>query len=361
MLLSPTESLMQMPLFSEPQDEEDLDYSIGERTMASKLLDDTTDELHPAPSKRPSQLPRNKTYSNLAQFAQSDKNKSLPQLPDFKWNGDSAWSMMNAPVVAVDANANREHFHNDEVSNTSAPPTEHSQGSPPPIPPKSSKRKSVQPKTSHGKVQKGNQTVRKSIVHPKPAETIDIPTPTKYADEDSIAEAMQTATSNLKASTKRGIKNPDPSNFRHVTHIAADVEKDTVLESMRPTARDPNGTDQTLLHGPYVSTKEKGFKGSKVFAKMKNALQGSNSRSRHDSGMTRRLLDPFDGESHERDEMDPMDTGLSKGERATPPFTTCTNCRRQRLDEARRIQTHGSQSHQAQACPRPWKVLEEPV
>jgi hypothetical protein len=325
MLLSPTESLMQMPLFSEPQGEEDLDYSIGERTMASKLLDDTTDELHPAPGRRPSQLPRNKTYSNLAQFAQSDKDKSLPQLPDFKWNGDRAWSMINAPVVAVDANANREYFHNDEVSNTSAPPTEHSQGSPPPIPPKSSKRKSVQPKTSHGKVQRGNQTVRKSIVHPKPAETIDIPTPTKYADEDSIAEAMQTATSNLKASTKGGLKNPGRSNFRHVTHIAADVEKDTVPESMRPTARAPNGTDQTLLHGPYASTKEKGFKGSKVFAKMKNALQGSNSRSRHDSGMTRRLLDPFPGESHERDEMDLMDTGLSKGERATPPFTTCTN------------------------------------
>lgn len=325
MLLSSTESLMQTPLFSEPQGEEDLDDSIGERTMASQLLDDTTDELQPAPGRRPSQLPRNKTYSNLAQFAQSDKDKSLPQLPDFKWNGDRAWSMMNAPVVAVDANANREYFHNDEVSNTSPPPTEHSQGSPPPIPPKSSKRKSVQPKTSHGKVQKGNQTVRKSIVHPKPAETIDIPTPTKYADEESIAEAMQTATSNLKASTKGGLKNPGPSNSRHVTHIAADVEKDTVPDSMRPTARAPNGTDQTLLHGPYVSTKEKGFKGSKVFVKMKNALQGSNSRSRHDSGMTRRLLDPFPGESHERDEMDLMDTGLNKGERATPPFTTCTN------------------------------------
>jgi hypothetical protein len=361
MLLSPTESLMQTPLFSESQDEEDLDYSIGERTMASKLLDDTTDELHPAPGRRPSQLPRNKTYSNLAQYAQSDKDKSLPQLPDFKWSGDRAWSMMNAPVITADANANREYFHNDEVSNTSAPPTEHSQSSPPPIPPKSSKRNSVQPNTSHGKVQKGNKTVRKSILHPKPAETIDIPTPTKYADEESIAEAMQTATSNLKASAKGSLKIPGPSNFRHINHIATDVEKDTVPESMRPTARAPNGTDQTLLHRPYVPTKEKGFKGSKVFAKMKNALQGSNSRNRHDSGMTRRLLDPFSGELHELDEMDVMDTGLNKGERATPHFTSCANWRRQRLGGARRIQTHGSQGHQAQACPRQRKVLEEPL
>jgi hypothetical protein len=70
MLLSPTESLMQTPLFSEPQGEEDLEYSIGEITMASKLLDDTTDEPHPAPGRRPSQLPRNKTYSNLARQGQ---------------------------------------------------------------------------------------------------------------------------------------------------------------------------------------------------------------------------------------------------------------------------------------------------
>jgi hypothetical protein len=325
MLLSPTESLMQTPLFSEPQGEEDLEYSIGERTMASKLLDDTTDEPHPAPGRRPSQLPRNKTYSNLAQFAQSDKGKSLPQLPDFKWSGDRAWSMMNAPVVTADGSANREYFHNDEVNNTSAPPTEPSQSSPPPIPPKSWKRKSIQPNTSHRKIQGGNQAVRKSIVHPKPAETIDIPTPTKYVDEDSIAEAIQTATSNLKGSTKGSLKISGPSNFRHVTHIATDVEKGTVPESMRPTPRAPNDTDQTLLHGPYVPTKEKGFKGSKVFAKMKNALQGSNSRSRHDSGMTGGLLDPFPGESDECDEMGPMDAGLNKGERATPPFTSCTN------------------------------------
>jgi hypothetical protein len=329
--LSRTESLVQTPVFPEPQGDEEQDDSMGERTMASKLLDDTTDELQPGPGRR--QLPRNKTFSNLAQFAHPDKNKSLPQLPDLERNGDRAWPMMNAPVGTADGNANRTYFHGDEGSYMSAAHGEHSrENSPPPIPPKSSKRKSG-PKNTHGKIQEGNETVRRSIVHPKPAENIDVPTPKKYDNNDSVVEAMQTATRNLKGNQKGNpkgnskgpLKISAPTNFRHVAHTATGAEKDTVQESLRSTVRPLNSTDQTLLQGTYVPTKEKSFKAGKMFAKMKNALQGNNSRSRHNSGMNQRLLDDFPGDSQECGQMGSMGTGLNEGELANPSFTPYTN------------------------------------
>jgi hypothetical protein len=293
--------------------------------MESKLPEGTMDDSHTATGRHQSQLPRNKTYSNLAQFVQSDKNKSLPQLPDFEWNDSRAWSMMNAPIATTD-NTDRAYFHDEEVSNMSATRGENSiDSSPPPIPPKSSKRKSAHPKIHFRKIQEGGETMKKSIVHPQPAEDVDIPTPTKYADNDSVAEAMQRATRNLKGNSKERLTISGADNFRQDTYIAADVKKGISRESMRSMTRVPKGTRQMLLHGPYVPPKETGFKGSKMIAKMRNAFQGSNSRSCHDSDMNQRLLDPFPGGSQECDEMALIGAGLSEGEMAPSPFTPCTN------------------------------------
>jgi hypothetical protein len=273
------------------------DDSIGE--MASMLLDDTTeDQLKTRPNRRLSQMTTTKTVSNLV-HTQADEYKAHPQLPELIFNRDDAWAMKTAPVVTAAGNSNSMYFDrgSDGASNLPALPIAraHSRkGSVPAIPRKSSKRKSVCPKSTHEKVQFGGdrkKALKSSISPPKLLEPVQ-PQQLEASDVNNKIQAMLAATQALKGSA--------PSHRLEATDV------NNQIQSMLAAGKDiKGGTDQALLQGPYLPTKKTSLIKNKVLTKIKTAindrLQIQNAR-RRDSALDKRLLGPSNRELLEWEE-----------------------------------------------------------
>jgi len=126
------------------------DDSIEE--MASMLLDDTDiDQPRAEPGRRLSHIATSKALSHSS----SRDSKTLPQLPQLLFNGDDAWAMRTTPVVTAAGGNNEVHFSFEDeavpgihTANIPKPFKQPRKDTTPPIPRRSSKRKSGRPKAS---------------------------------------------------------------------------------------------------------------------------------------------------------------------------------------------------------------------
>lgn len=235
------------------------DDSIDE--IASMLLDDTEiDQPCTEPARRLSYIPTSHSLSGIP-FSSSRDTKTLPQLPQLMFNGDDAWAMRTAPVVTAAGSYNEVQFSFEgeavaasPVSNLPIPIKQPRKDITPPIPRKSSKRKSGRPKASStqlGKIGSAHSTTMKRV------------------DRSSISPP--------KHVTKSG---PSSNN------VATDVN-DKIEAMIAATKALKPGYDNTLLQGPCVPVKKRRLKDNKVFAKVKTVfndrMPGRSDRKRHDS------------------------------------------------------------------------------
>ncbi|KAE9377996.1 hypothetical protein N431DRAFT_170627 [Stipitochalara longipes BDJ] len=282
-----TESLVQTPVLPSSHDEEVCDDNT--KDLVDKLLEDTMEQSQPLPQRH---LQRSKTYADLSRYAYSDKEKSLPQLPNMTYNQDSPWAMRKAAVVTSDGLANTRYFHGEEVSSMSKlPRTTSDKESAPPIPVKSSKRDSVKPKLD---LESQSDTMTISSPTPGPE---NYSSPRQYANDDEIVQAMLEANHKLKGSTaSQSLKaNDSHGNLRG--------------------AREGMGSskNQVLFQGPYVEPKKSGF--NKVVTRVKtafgNRLPGASGKGRRDPAGGDKSLDPFNSEMQEWKDMNSTDMRLN--------------------------------------------------
>ena len=120
--------------------------------MASILLEDTT--LDQAESEHGDQLGQITAAKMIPGFSDPGipRSKTLPQLPQLVFNGDDAWATKISPAVTAVGSSNEDLFSDDALvpentaSNFSKSVKHTRKRSAPPIPRRSSKRKSVRPK-----------------------------------------------------------------------------------------------------------------------------------------------------------------------------------------------------------------------
>ncbi len=243
------------------------DDSIEE--MASMLLDDTTiDQLKPEAGKRLSQTAVAKALPILPRLGSQDE-KNLPQLPRLVFNGDDAWAMRNTPVVTAAGSSNQIEFNDDHLE----PPTplinvaSHARkSSAPPVPRRSSKRKSGRPKSHFSNSQ---------------AESTEVPK----------------TTSTTRQSLKNSISHPQPleTPLAQPRVIPGATEINEKVEAMMAATRALKpGSDSTLLHGPLVPAKKKRLGDGNMLSRMKIAFNDrfqTRSSKKRDSTRDGRLLD----------------------------------------------------------------------
>jgi hypothetical protein len=252
------------------------DDSIEE--MASILLEDTTiDQLKPESGMRMSQIGTAKVLPDDPRVGSSD-SKVLPQLPQLLFNGDAAWAMNTTPVVTAAGRTNETQFSSESAGQQLYPPTVFTharKGSGPPIPRRSSKRKSRRPKNN-----------------------ISNPQPSGSGQKDV---ASSTVLSKIDISSRRpSTKKPESSPSQ-----AADINS-KIEAMMAATKALKPGTDGVVLQGPFVPTKKRRLRDNKVIAKMKTAfndrLNSRSIRKRHDSARDDHLLDTSINEVNDFDD-----------------------------------------------------------
>ncbi|KAH8685959.1 hypothetical protein BGZ60DRAFT_523225 [Tricladium varicosporioides] len=248
------------------------DDSIEE--MASILLDDTTiDQLRADPGRRLSQIPVPNELTNASPRMSTYNDKALPQLPNLVFNGDDAWALKSTSVVTAIGNSNEMQFTSARDELQSYPPSiakrqsNHiRKTSAPPIPRKSSKRRSVRNKSVLSSPKRA--AICQSVSGSAHRLTTSISTP-------NYLNAPGTKSSN-------GI---DPSDING--KIKAMLEASAQLK--------PSSSSGTLLQGPLVANKKRRFKDHKVLAKVKTAINdrlgARQIKKAHDSARDDRLLD----------------------------------------------------------------------
>lgn len=270
------------------------DDSIDE--MASMLLDDTAiDQLKADPGKRLSQISLSKGLPGISQGAPQN-DKALPRLPSLLFNGDNVWAFKSMPVITATGNINEVQFDHDADESVSLPSKSQMASQEdnalsyfdapymsltPPIPRKSSKRKSSRPKSIS--LQSGTiarKAISKSVSTPNNLTALtqhksSSPLDTNHVD-DKIQQ-MLAATNLLKGDTV-GVK----------YHTLSDpVTNPTTIVLHGP----PEGA---VLHGPMVSTKKR-LSDYRVLSRMKTVigdrLNARSLKKRHDPVRDDRLLD----------------------------------------------------------------------
>jgi hypothetical protein len=248
------------------------DDSIEE--MASLLLNDTTiDQLKAEPGKRLLQIGSSQALTDISSFI-CDGSKALPQLPQLPqliFNGDDAWAMKMAPVVTAAGSSNEVHFNGNNGELKPPKPPQHQpaqrarKGSGPPIPRKSSKRKSARPKS----------TLTKSR-------------PAIGDQQTSTNNYEQPLEGSMVAPSKPQVA-PQPKTS---TPVDA-VEVNKKIEAMMAATRTLKG--DAPYHGPFVPSKKRRIKDNKVLVKVKTAINDRlnvrSTKKRLDSLRDDRLLD----------------------------------------------------------------------
>jgi hypothetical protein len=242
-----------------------LDDSIGE--MASILLDDTTmNELNGEPGKRLSMISSAKI---LPQFPRpsSGIDKALPQLPQLLFNGDSAWAYQSHPVMTSAGKSNGREFTGDGDEPDSYPPPLTRQPShvrktsAPPVPRKSSKRRSHLSKPKH---------------------SLEPNKDTPACQDQNLVQRYSNSRSQI-ITTISSQQNPNrPMTSEGATEINNKIA--SMLTASRDLKHPPS--DERSLHAPLLTTKRRRVISNNVIAKMKRAI---NERL-HDSGLRTRVV-----------------------------------------------------------------------
>jgi hypothetical protein len=254
------------------------DNSIEE--MASMLLDDTTtDRLKTEPGKRLSQITASKALPDIAH-----EKKALPQLPQLLFNGDDAWAMKTTPVVTAAGGSNAMRFTGDPDDIDSYPPPlprysacYSRKGTAPPIPRRSSKRKSVQPSSLNP-----NYLTQAS---------------SQQDDSNKLRELGQTGGGSPK---QAGLRQPQKAGGVEAADLNNKIEAMiAATKALKPEL------DGTVLQGPFVPAKKRRLKDNKVFAKVKTAINDrllARTGRKHDPVRDDRLLDGSINEMQEFEE-----------------------------------------------------------
>lgn len=283
------------------------DDSIDE--MANVLLDDTTsshkDEAGIGSFLSADHNNNLQIRSHPTQTKTTEAPKTLPQLPQFLFNGDDAWASKNATVVTAIGRTNTIDFSNleNESSNMSSQHLEDTDISPPPIPKRSSKRKSLQSKAI-------------SVPHPK----------TKVNDNSKVSSSFAGHITKCSISAPLLLDIPRSSSLAPVDHVAR------ILEANRAhAAREIAEREQ--LEGSLIPTKKRRMIDGKVFDKMKTAfskqLRGKVTKET-DRYSTKSLLDSSTNElqgtedligfdSREEWQLDPHQSPMKTSETSNKP------------------------------------------
>jgi len=245
------------------------------------LLDETpAEQVKPGIRKRFS-LRATKELPKLPRLG-TQEEKILPQLPRLVFNGDDAWAMKASTVVTAAGSANQMDFSDDplqlESPVVSPSSTNHARkSSAPPIPRKSSKRRSGRPKAN-------------------------IPKPQSEAND------QPKGITNSRQSLKNNISLPQPAEVNRAASRssagASDINE-KIEAMMAATKALKPGSDGGFFHGPLIPTKKKGLMESKVLTRMKTAINDhfqARANKKRDSVRNGRLLDKNLGELPEFDE-----------------------------------------------------------
>lgn len=256
-----------------------LDDSIQE--MTSMLIDDTTmNQLTAEPGKRLSKLGSAKILPQPSRQGISH-NKALPQLPRLSFDDDDDWTTGPRPAITAAGD-----LTNDEDELGSCPPPVSRQpaharkSSAPPLPHKSSKRKSRQ------REQKEHIEARNTTSN----------------------ENRQFELRKLSKMTQQSFKSPFslPNEIINATVPKPSPDVSQQIEDILVASRalKPEG-DSLVVDSPVLS-KKSGVKGNKVLSKMKNAitehLHDKSFRKHHNLAKNEHLLDPNLSQLPEYDE-----------------------------------------------------------
>jgi hypothetical protein len=235
--------------------------------MASMLLADTTiDQSQAAAPKLMSGIP-------------SQDTKAIPQLSRLLYNGDDAWAMKVNPVMTAASKANENLFSGNitAAGNDSQKLPSHSRnGSAPPIPRKSSKRKSARPPSTY--LNEGPE--------------LDDP-------QFSVLKSKKLARSSISHTNHLHAPQAKPSTINALdvnSRIEAMVE---ATRALKP------GVGDSMLQGSGLPTKKRRFKDSNVLMKMKTAINDRfqvRTRKYNDPARDNYLLDDTLNEAQMPDE-----------------------------------------------------------
>ena len=244
------------------------------------LLDDTTiDQFHAQTGKCLSQIAATKVLPDI-----SNEKKALPQLPQLLFNGDDAWAMKTTPVVTAAGNSNAMQFTNDPDEVDSYPPTlpryaaNHSRkGSAPPIPRRSSKRKSARP----------------SSLNPNYSSQ-------STSQQDELNKSKKLGQTDAKSSKQNDPLQPQTAGSVESANLNNKIEAMiAATKALKPEL------DGTVLQGPFVPAKKRRLKDNKVFVKMKTAINDrllARTGRKHDPVRDDRLLENSINEMQEFEE-----------------------------------------------------------
>jgi hypothetical protein len=241
--------MLSLPSFGSDNDQQaalENDDSIDE--MANMLLDDTIDsQKYGADTdlsisiKFAKDLPK---CFHATEAGTTGAIKPLPHLPQFLFNGDDAWASKNASVVTAIGRTNTINFTSleSESSNVFSQHPEETKVSPPPIPKRSSKRKSV-------------QTKNKVMIHSQ----------TKVNDDGKDSSSPSGSVTKYSISAPILLDIPRSSSSAPVNHVAR------IMEANRShVAR--KAAEKVQLEKSLVSIKKRRIVDGKVFDMMKTAF-----------------------------------------------------------------------------------------
>lgn len=249
-----------------------LDDSIEE--MTSMFIDDTAaNQLTGEPRKRLSKLGSAKIPQQTSRQGLFN-DKALPRLPQLSFNGEDDWTTRSR--AATEAISNEVGLVSDEEEFDSCPPpvsrepTHARKSSAPPLPRKSSKRRS-------------RQREQKEVVDARNA-----------TGDDS----RQIKPWKLSKTTQQSLKSPFslPSQNTNSPIPKAAPDASQQIEAMLATSKvlKPE-VDTFAIDSPVLSNKGD-VKGNRVLSKMKNAITGhlrdKSHRKHHNLAKNEHLLDP---------------------------------------------------------------------
>ena len=262
-----------------------LDDSIEE--MTSMLIDDTTmNQLAREPGKRFSKLGSVKVLSQSSQQG-FFHDKALPRLPRLSFDGEDEWTPGSPPaILATEAASNEVDPANDEDELDSCPPPVSRQpaharkSSAPPLPRKSSKRRS-RPREQKEVVEARNTT----------------------SDENRQLESRKLSKV-TQLSLKRSL--PLSNETPKAATLKASPDVSQLIESMLVASRALRPEDDSLMIGSPALSKKSKAKGNRVLSKMKNAITGhlhdKGFRKHYNLAKNEHLLDPNLSQLAEYDE-----------------------------------------------------------
>jgi hypothetical protein len=256
--------------------------------MANMLLEDTTiDQFESDHGQSASQIAAVRMLPSIS----SQNMRVLPQLPELHFNND-AWAMNANTVVAAAGNVNEIQ----PFGGTNAPGNYHQKlstrsrkGPAPPIPGKSSKRKSARPMATDCKERAEPGNRQSDGANSKKIAKGSI-SPPKYID---VPQAKPSAFNDTNVSNK----------------IEAMLE---ATKALKP------GTCDHMLQGPHLPTKKHRLKDSNVIMKMKTAIndhiQARVSKRSYDPARDDYLLDDALNETQTNDKaMSTMEIRMNEG------------------------------------------------